>query len=54
MVYPGMGVNLSGRSWFVSMEYRMMKIAQNLRGWMGYYGISEYYRPIPEIDSWLR
>jgi len=24
------------------------------RSWMGYYGISEYYRPIPEIDSWLR
>ena len=45
---------LTGRSWFVSMEYRMMKIAQYLRGWMGYYGISEYYRPIPEIDSWLR
>ena len=33
---------LTGRSWFVSMEYRMMKIAQYLRGWMGYYGISEY------------
>jgi RNA-directed DNA polymerase len=45
---------LTGRSWFVSMEYRMTKIAQYLRGWMGYYGISEYYRPIPEIDSWLR
>jgi len=45
---------LTGRSWFVSMEYRLMKIAQYLRGWMGYYGISEHYRPIPEIDSWLR
>ena len=45
---------LTGRSWFVSMGYRMMKIAQYLRGWMGYYGISEHYRPIPEIDSWLR
>lgn len=45
---------LTGRSWFVSMGHRMMKIAQYLRGWMGYYGISEYYRPIPEIDSWLR
>jgi len=45
---------LSGRSWFVSMEYRMKKIAQYLRGWMNYFGISEYYRPIPEIDHWLR
>jgi len=45
---------LTGRSWFVSMEYRMKKLAQYLRGWMNYFGISEYYRPIPEIDHWLR
>lgn len=45
---------LTGRSWFVSMQCRMMKIARYLRGWMNYYGISEYYRPIPEIDHWLR
>ena len=45
---------LTGRSWFVSMEYRLEKLAQYLRGWMNYYGISEYYRPIPEIDHWLR
>lgn len=45
---------LTGRSWFVSMEYRMKKLAEYLRGWMNYYGISEYYRPVPEIDHWLR
>jgi len=45
---------LTGRSWFVSMAYRIRKIAQYLRGWMNYFGISEYYRPIPEIDHWLR
>jgi RNA-directed DNA polymerase len=45
---------LTGRSWFVSMEYRFTKLAQYLRGWMNYFGISEYYRPIPEIDHWLR
>ena len=45
---------LTGRSWFVSMEYRMKKLGQYLRGWMNYFGISEYYRPIPEIDHWLR
>ena len=38
---------LTGRSWGVSMEYRYHKLAQYIRGWMGYYGISEYYRPIP-------
>ena len=45
---------LTGRSWFVSMEYRLKKLALYLRGWMNYFGISEYYRPIPEIDHWLR
>jgi len=45
---------LTGRSWFVSMDYRYKKLAEYLRGWMNYFGISEYYRPIPEIDSWLR
>jgi len=45
---------LTGRSWFVSMEYRYMKLSQYIRGWMNYFGISEYYRPIPEVDQWLR
>jgi RNA-directed DNA polymerase len=45
---------LTGRSWGVSMEYRFAKLAEYLRGWVGYFGISEYYRPIPEIDHWLR
>ncbi|MDD2338397.1 MAG: reverse transcriptase domain-containing protein, partial [Geobacteraceae bacterium] len=45
---------LTGRSWGVSMEYRMFKLAEYLRGWMGYFGISERYRPIPELDHWLR
>ena len=45
---------LTGRSWFVSMEYRLEKLAQYIRGWMNYFGTSEYYRPIPEIDHWLR
>jgi len=45
---------LTGRSWFVSMQYRLEKLALYLRGWMNYFGISHYYRPIPEIDHWLR
>jgi RNA-directed DNA polymerase len=45
---------LTGRSWGVSMAYRYAKLAEYLRGWMGYFGISEYYRPIPELDHWLR
>jgi RNA-directed DNA polymerase len=45
---------LTGRSRGVSMAYRLGKLAQYVRGWMGYFGISDYYRPIPEIDHWLR
>ena len=45
---------LTGRSWGVSMAYRLHKLAQYVRGWMGYFGISQYYRPIPELDEWLR
>jgi RNA-directed DNA polymerase len=45
---------LTGRSWGVSMCYRLRKLADYIRGWMGYYGLSEYYRPVPEIDHWLR
>jgi hypothetical protein len=42
------------RSWFVSMDYRFKKLAQYIRGWINYFGISEYYRPVPELDHWLR
>ena len=45
---------LTGRSWGVSMEYRYRKLAEYVRGWFNYYGISEYYRPIPGLDEWLR
>jgi RNA-directed DNA polymerase len=45
---------LTGRSWGVSMEVRMKKIREYVGGWMNYFGISEFYSPIPEIDHWLR
>ena len=45
---------LTGRSWRVSMEYRMMKFRQYVRGWINYFGIAEYYRPIPILDHWIR
>lgn len=45
---------LTGRSWGVSMAYRLQMLTQYLRGWMNYYGISDYYRPIPGIDQWIR
>lgn len=45
---------LTSRSWGVSMEYRLKRLNQYLRGWMGYFGISQYYHPIPEMEGWLR
>ena len=45
---------LTGRSWGVSMAYRFRKLKEYLRGWMNYFGISDYYRPVPGIDQWIR
>ena len=45
---------LTGRSWGVSMAYRMRKLAEYLRGWMGYFQLSEFYSPIPLLDQWIR
>ena len=32
---------LTGRSWFVTMDYRMKKLGQYIRGWINCSGISE-------------
>jgi RNA-directed DNA polymerase len=45
---------LTSRSWGVSMEHRLHKLGQYVRGWVAYFGISQYYRPIPELDDWIR
>jgi len=45
---------LTSRTWGVSMAYRLKKFRQYVRGWMGYYGISELYGPLDNIDNWIR
>ena len=45
---------LTSRRWRVSMEYRIERLNQYLRGWMGYFGLSQLYGSIPELDGWLR
>jgi RNA-directed DNA polymerase len=45
---------LTGRSWGVSMAYRISKLNEYIRGRMQYFGLSQYYRPLPELDAWLR
>ena len=45
---------LTARSWGISMELRFEKLSSYIRGWMNYYALSEYYRPLPELDEWIR
>ncbi len=44
---------LTGRSWGVSMECRLGKLAQYLRGWMGYHAISRTFEEAL-TDHWIR
>lgn len=45
---------LTARSWGISMKLRLEKLSSYIRGWMNYYALSEYYRPLPELDEWIR
>jgi RNA-directed DNA polymerase len=36
------------------MEYRITKLNEYIRGWMGYFGISQFWTPIEPLDQWLR
>jgi RNA-directed DNA polymerase len=45
---------LTSRSWGVSMAKRIERLNRYLRGWMNYFAISQDYRPIEELDGWLR
>jgi RNA-directed DNA polymerase len=45
---------LTARSWGISIEQRIARLNRYLTGWMNYFGISEYYSPVPELDEWIR
>ena len=45
---------LTGRSWGVSMDHRIRKLSEYLRGWTAYFALSEYYKPVPDLDEWIR
>ena len=45
---------LTGRSWGVSLAYRLRKLNEYLQGWRQYFGLSQYYRPLPALEAWLR
>jgi len=44
----------SARSWSVSMRHRLYQLRQYVRGWMGYYGLSEVHSVWLPLDQWLR
>ena len=35
------------------MAYRLRQLNEYIRGWMQYFGLSQYYRPLPELEAWL-
>jgi RNA-directed DNA polymerase len=45
---------LTSRSWGVSMEHRLRQLALYMRGWMGYFGLSETYAVVRQLDHWIR
>jgi RNA-directed DNA polymerase len=45
---------LTARSWGISMSDRLERLSDYIRGWMAYYALSQYYRPLPGIDEWIR
>ena len=36
------------------MAFRIRHLTAYLRGWVQYFGRSQYYRPLPELEAWLR
>ncbi len=44
---------LTKRSWGISMARRYRELRLYIQGWINYFGLSEYYRPLPELDQWI-
>jgi len=45
---------LTKRSWGISMQRRFRELRLYIQGWINYFGLSEYYRPLPRLDEWIR
>ncbi|MGI9292828.1 MAG: group II intron reverse transcriptase/maturase [Pseudomonadales bacterium] len=45
---------LTKRSWGISMARRYRELRLYIQGWINYFGLSEYYRPLPGLDHWIR
>ena len=38
----------------MSFVQRIEKLNRYIRGWMNYFGISQFWKPVEHIDDWLR
>ena len=45
---------LTSRKWGVSMEYRIQQLNRYVRGWMGYFRLSQTPRKFSDLDEWFR
>ncbi len=45
---------LTKRSWGISMQRRLRELRLYIQGWINYFGLSDYYRPLPGLDEWIR
>ena len=45
---------ITSRSRGVSMRVLLTQLRKYVVGWLNYFGISQAYREIPELDQWLR
>ncbi|MHC6592118.1 group II intron reverse transcriptase/maturase [Arthrobacter sp. C152] len=45
---------LTSRKWSVSMDYRIQQLNRYVRGWMGYFRLSQTPRKFSDLDEWFR
>jgi RNA-directed DNA polymerase len=45
---------LTGRSWGVSMSFRLQKLKLYLQGWMNYFCLGIRYQKACDLDQWIR
>ncbi|MFE4423830.1 group II intron reverse transcriptase/maturase [Streptomyces sp. NPDC093064] len=45
---------LTSRRWSVAMEDRIARINRYMTGWMGYFQLSDAFRPFRDLDEWFR
>ncbi|WP_207549600.1 group II intron reverse transcriptase/maturase [Mycobacterium syngnathidarum] len=45
---------LTSRKWSVSMQFRITRLNQYVRGWMGYFRLADTPRKFRDLDEWFR